>query len=233
MKNIEIAQPVRAFRPLSEEAYDVLRSAILSGRLPAGARIVEADVARQMAISRSPVREAVRKLEHEGLLEYVPRHGTVVVGLSREDVADAYALRAHLEAYGARLAAAKATEANLARLSDLIECMRKCGAADDLEGLVAADVEFHREVCRMSGSRRLIQAWETLNPARWTLISGLRVSDLSLEQIAERHWPILAALEARKPETAEEVMRTHILELGQRVLAGLDDQTVANAASQS
>lgn len=221
MTDFEIAQPVPTFRPLSEEAYDVLRSAILGGRLAAGARIVEADIARQMATSRSPVREAVRKLEHEGLVEYVPRRGTVVVGLSRDDVADAYQLRAHLEAYGARLAATRATPEGLARLLELIQQMRECAAVQDLDGLVAADVEFHRQVCRASGSRRLLQLWETLNPTRWTLVTGLRVSDLSLEQIAERHWPILAALESRKPDTAETIIRTHILELGQRVLAGL------------
>ena len=99
--------------------------------------------------------------------------------------------------------------------------MRACARADDLDGLVAADVEFHRQVCKASGSRRLLKAWETLNPERWTMISGLRVSDLSLEQIAERHWPILAALRARKPDHAEAIIRSHILELGDRVLAGL------------
>jgi DNA-binding GntR family transcriptional regulator len=218
-----IAQPVRTFRPLSEEVYDVLRAAILSSRLPPGARIVEAEIARQMAVSRSPVREAVRKLEKEGLVEYIPRHGTTVVGLTRDEVHDAYQLRAHLEGYGARLAATRASAENIARLLGLIERMRACGAANDLDGLVAADVEFHREVCLASESRRLLQAWETLNPARWTLVSGLRVSDLSLEQIAERHWPIVAALESRNPDTAESIIRAHILELAERVLAGLDE----------
>jgi DNA-binding GntR family transcriptional regulator len=222
VKNLHIAQPLHTFRPLSEEVYDVLRSAIVGGDLLPGSRIVEADVARQMAISRSPVREAVRKLEQEGLVEYVPRRGTIVVGLSREDVADAYQLRAHLEAYGARLAATRASDASLAQLLDLIERMRQCAAAQDLNGLVAVDVEFHQQMCRASGSSRLLRAWQTLNPAQWTMISGLRVSDLSLEQIAERHWPILAALESRNPDTAESIIRAHILELGERVLAGLD-----------
>lgn len=121
MNPAEIAQPVARFRPLSEEVYDVLRAAILGGRLAAGARIVEADIARQMSISRSPVREAVRKLEHEGLVEYVPRHGTVVV----------------------------APSSDFARLLELIERMRQCGVAQDLDGLVAADVEFHRALCRV------------------------------------------------------------------------------------
>jgi DNA-binding GntR family transcriptional regulator len=219
-----IASPVRTFRPLSEEAYDVLRSAILGGRLPPGARIVEADIARQMATSRSPIREAVRKLEHEGLVEYVPRRGTVVVGLSPDDVADAYQLRAHLEAYGARLAASRASEVQLTGLLEMIERMRVCAGTEDLDGLVTADVRFHRYVCEASGSPRLLQAWETLNPERWTMVSGLRATDLSLEQIAERHWPILAALQSRNPDHAESIIRSHILELGQRVLQGLTDR---------
>jgi DNA-binding GntR family transcriptional regulator len=228
-----IAAPVRTFRPLSEEAYDALRAAILGGRLQPGARIVEADIARQMATSRSPIREAVRKLEHEGLVEYVPRRGTIVVGLSRAEVADAYQLRAHLEAYGARLAATHASEEQFARLLEMIERMRACATGNDLDGLVAADVEFHRAVCEASGSRRLLQAWETLNPARWTLVSGLRATDLSLEQIAERHWPILAALQSRKPDNAETIIRSHILELGERVLAGLDEGAAPESGASS
>ena len=66
--------------------------------------------------------------------------------------------------------------------------MRACAAGNDLDGLVASDVEFHRAVCEASGSRRLLQAWETLNPARWTLVSGLRATDLSLEQIEKDYW---------------------------------------------
>ena len=221
-----IAAPARTFRPLSEDAYDALRAAILAGRLQPGERIVEADIARQMATSRSPVREAVRKLEHEGLLEYVPRRGTIVVGLSLDDVADAYQLRAHLEAYGARLAATRATEAQLARLLEMIERMRQSAVANDLEGLVAADVEFHRLVCEAASSRRLLQLWETLNPAGWTLVSGLSAIDLSLEQIAERHRPILAALQSRTPDHAENIIRCHILELGERVLSGLAETAV-------
>ena len=221
MNKLQIA-PIRVFRPLSEEVYERLRSSILVGDLPAGSRIVEADVARQMAISRSPVREAVRRLEQEAMVKYVPRRGTIVIGLSRDDVADAYQLRAYLEAYGARLAATRANDASLEQLRQLIERMREYAAAQDLERLVAADVEFHQEICRASGSRRLLQAWQSLNPAQLTMTTGLRVDDLSLEQIAERHWSIVAALKSRKPDLAESIIRAHILELGDRVLAGLD-----------
>jgi DNA-binding GntR family transcriptional regulator len=216
-----VASPVQPFRPLSEDAYDALRRAILGGQLAPGERIVEADIARQMVISRSPVREAVRKLEREGLVEYVPRRGTVVLGLSAEDVADAYQLRAHLEAFGARLAATRAGEEQLAQLAEMIERMHACAIAGDLPGLVAADVEFHRRLCQASGSRRLVQAWDSLNPERWTLLSGLKATEFSLVQIADRHWPMLAALKSRNPETAESVIRRHILDLADSVLSRL------------
>jgi DNA-binding GntR family transcriptional regulator len=222
--------PLRTFRPLSEEVYDVLRAAILSGRLAPGARLVEADVARQMSTSRSPVREAVRKLEREGMLEYKPRRGTVVVALSREDVWDAYRLRAHLEAYAASLAAARASDQHVAQLSELIERMRRSAAADDLAGLLAADVDFHRLLCEASGSRRLVQVWRSLDPERWTLLSGLRARGLSLAQLAERHWPIVAALGSRTPETAEGIVRTHILELAEHVLGALDASSASGAS---
>ena len=74
---------------------------------------------------------------------------------------------------------------------------------------------------QLSGSRRLVQVWESLNPERWTLVSGLRATELSLEQIAERHRPIVTALRAREPERAESIIRGHILELAERVVAGL------------
>jgi DNA-binding GntR family transcriptional regulator len=216
------ATPLRTFRPLSEEVYDVLRAAILSGRLAPGARLVEADVARQMSTSRSPVREAVRKLEREGMLEYKPRRGTVVAALSRDDVLDAYRLRAHLEAYAAALAAARVDEAELAQLSTLVERMRLSAASEDLTELLAADVEFHRVLCQVSGSRRLVQVWRSLDPERWTLLSGLRATGLSLAQLAERHWPIVAALRSHLPEKAETIVRTHILELAEHVVSALD-----------
>ena len=226
--------PVRTFRPLSEDVYDVLRAAILSGRLAPGARVVEADIARQMATSRSPVREAVRKLEREGMLEYKPRRGTVVVALSRDDVLDAYRLRAHLEAYAAGLAAALVSDDHLEQLATLVERMRLEAAADHLAELLAADVEFHRVLCEASGSRRLVHVWRSLDPERWTLLSGLRATDLSLAQLAERHWPIVAALRSRLPEKAESIVRTHILELAEHVVGALDAaESVSTEAAEA
>lgn len=217
--NRVIAGPASPFKPLYEEAYSALRDAILSGRLVPGERIVEAEIARQMAISRAPIREAIRKLERDGLVQYLPRRGAVVVKLSRDEVRDIYYLRAHLEAYAVRLAAVRRTPADVAALDELLLRMRECAARDDLPELIAADVEFHASLCRASGSKRLYQLWDSLNPHSWTLLTSLKATGYTPSQIAERHAPLLEALRAGDPQRAEDEVRRHITELADNVLA--------------
>ena len=217
-----IVQPVRPYRPLSEEAYEALRDAILNSRLAPGDRIVEAEIARQMEISRAPIREAIRKLERDGLVEYQPRRGTVVAQLSGDDVRDVYSLRAHLEAYAIRLAAERVTAQDLAALESLLERMNDCAMKDDLRGLIAADVEFHGRICQTSGSKRVFRLWDSLNPHSWTLLTGSWATEYTLAQIAERHRPILDALYAHDPDRAESEIRRHIVELAETVLSHLD-----------
>lgn len=224
MTTTTIVPQARPYRPLYEDAYDALRNAILEGRLAPGARIVEAEIARQMAISRAPVREAIRKLERDGMVEYQPRRGTIVVELSADDVRDVYALRAHLEAYAARLAAERVTDEDFQRLEASLERMRACAANDDLRGLIAADVEFHSDILHASGSKRIRHLWDSLNPHSWTLLTGIRATEYTLEEIAERHLLLLDALRARDPERADAEIRDHILSLANTVLNHLAEE---------
>ncbi|HEX5414524.1 MAG TPA: GntR family transcriptional regulator [Chloroflexota bacterium] len=216
-----IASPPFPYRPLYEDAYSALRDAILEGKLAPGERVVEAEIARQMAISRAPIREAIRKLERDGLVEYQARRGTIVAQMSREDVRDAYNLRAHLEVYAARLAVERVTEEDLATLAVLIDRMRHRAAEDDLRGLLSVDVAFHSQICHASGSKRVYRLWDSLNPHSWTLFSGLKAT-YSLRQIADRHVAILDALRQRDADRVETVIRQHILDIGADVLAHLD-----------
>lgn len=217
--NRVIAGPASPFKPLYEEAYNALRDAILDGRLIPGERIVEAEIARQMAISRAPIREAIRKLERDGLVQYLPRRGAVVVKLSRDEVRDVYYLRAHLEAYAIRLSAVRRTPADLAALEELLLRMRESAARDDLPGLIAADVQFHATICQASGSKRLYQLWDSLNPHSWTLLTSLKATGYTPLQIAGRHAPLLEALREGDPDQAEDEVRRHITELADNILA--------------
>lgn len=218
-----IVSPIQPYRPLYEDAYNALRDAILNGRLAPGDRIVEAEIARQMVISRAPVREAIRKLERDGLVRYVPRRGTVVIKLAPDEVRDVYNLRAHLEAYAARLAAVRATTQDLEAMAALIDCMKECATRSDLQGLLAKDVEFHARICRVSGSTRVYLLWDSLNPHCWTHLTGRKAIHYTPSQIAERHLSILDALRSRDPDRAEAAVRQHITELADDVIAQLDD----------
>jgi DNA-binding GntR family transcriptional regulator len=179
-----------------------------------------------MGISRGPIREAVRQLEQEDLVEYQPRRGVVVARLSREAVQDTYAVRAELDGFAARLAAPRITEADLAQLDSLIAAMRRQATEDDHDGLLTTDVEFHRTIYRVAGNRVLQRTWASLGPHAWTLFSGLQLRGYSLRDLADRHLPIMEALCARDPVLAEHMAREHTLEIARNVLDHLDDTSL-------
>ncbi|MBI2941025.1 MAG: GntR family transcriptional regulator [Chloroflexi bacterium] len=211
----------RLYQPLYQDAYHALRDAILTGQFAPGQRLVEAELARQMAISRAPIREAIRKLEQDGLVKYIPRRGVVVAELSSEEVRDLYDIRAHLEGLAVRMLVAHLTSEDVAVLEGLIQRMFECATRDDLRGLIAADVEFHAHICRLSGSKRLYRLWESLNPQCWTLLTSLKATEYTLDQIAERHRPVLAALKSGDAGLCEAVISRHVTELADHVLAHL------------
>jgi DNA-binding GntR family transcriptional regulator len=221
-----IVAPAPQFRPLRSDAYEALREAILLRRLQPGERIVEAEIARQMGISRGPIREAVRQLEQEELVEYQPRRGVVVARLSHEAVRDTYAVRAELDGFAARLAAARITDTQLAHLDSLIGTMRRQAHADDHEALLTTDVEFHRSIYTVAGNKVLQRAWANLGPHAWTLFSGLQLRGYSLRDLAERHLSIVQALRTHDPLTAERAAREHTLEIARNVLDHLGDTTL-------
>jgi DNA-binding GntR family transcriptional regulator len=224
--SVPAAEPLFAqapqFRPLRNDAYEALREAILLGRLRPGERVVEAEIARQMGISRGPIREAVRQLEQEHLVEYHPRRGVVVARLTREAVQDTYAVRAELDGFAARLSAVQITDEQLGQLDGLIAAMRLQATEGDSDGLLHTDVEFHRCICTMAGNRVLLRAWSSLGPYAWTLFSGIQVRGYSLGDLAERHVPIADALRARDPVRAERTAKEHTLEIARNVLDHLD-----------
>jgi DNA-binding GntR family transcriptional regulator len=221
-----IVSPAPPYRLLSDNAYEGLRDAILNGRLVPGERLVEAELARQMMISRAPIREAIRKLEQDGLVQYHARRGTVVRRLSAEEIRDVYHLRAHLEAYGARLAATNATLEELAKLENLLDRMREYAAQEDSPRVVSTDVEFHASICVASRSTRLFRLWDSLNPHSWTLLSRLKAR-YTLTEIAERHRPLLKALQARDPDLAASEISKHILVFIDVILAYLSEDSLA------
>jgi DNA-binding GntR family transcriptional regulator len=207
------------FRSVNQTVYNSLRKAIFSGSLESGDRIVEGEVARSLGISRSPVREALHRLEQAGLVRHEPRRGWFVIGLTVEDTWDLYNTRALVEAVAARRVARNADPGLFAQLEALLERMVAAAEREDLDALAATDVQFHELIIQSGGSVQLHRIWRELHPQDWTIMSVVKLSDVAPLVIAERHQAVLDALASGDPDWAEAVIKRHILELARGVVA--------------
>jgi len=197
-------------RRLVDDATQTLRGAILDGRFTAGARLRQTDLADQLAISRTPVREALGRLQHEGLVELLPGGGVRVAVLALEEAAELYDLREVLDGLAARLAAQRAAPASFARLEKSLDRMAQCLARNDANQWFGAHVAFHEEIFRASGNARLIalSAMVRLSIQRFhpvLLRTPHRLADADRE-----HRGIHAAIVAGDGERAELLARAHI-----------------------
>lgn len=188
-------------------AYESLLAAIRAGQLAAGARLREADVAHWLQISRTPVREALRRLEAEGLLTHLPHVGVVVTEINAEMVGELYAMREVLEGAAAALAAQHASAAELARLMAMLKGERALGA--DAAALARHNREFHGAIYAAAHNRYLSRSLgalhDTLLLGKTTLGSPERAAKARAE-----HAAIVRAIAARRPPEAEARMRAHI-----------------------
>ena len=201
---------------LSHAVKDRLLEGIIDGTYPPGSRIVETRVARELGTSQAPVREALRDLELFGFVTSSPFRGTQVKEISPEDLLEIYPIRAALEAVGARAAATRIDDETLGRLEALIGTMREAAAKGDHRAHVDADYAFHHAIIKASGNRMLQHVWQTMRLATTTFVthSMTQLTHRTLQEIGERHVPVLEALRTRDPNLAEAAMRRHIEEPG-------------------
>jgi len=202
---------VSQFQSIHYSVYSALRRAIFDGDLQDGDRIVEAEVSRKLGISRAPIREALQSLRP-------PRRGWYVIGLEPDDMWDIYLIRASIEALAARRVAAQMSPQLKAQLQSLIDQMAASAEHDDPDALAAYDVQFHELIIQHGGSHQLQRIWRQLHPQDWTIMSVLKLPEVPLAEMAQRHQTVLDALASGDPGWAEAVIRRHILELAQRFL---------------
>jgi DNA-binding GntR family transcriptional regulator len=148
---------------LGQGIADDLRRAILGGSIPAGASLVEADLAGRFGVSRGPVRDALRDLAREGLVIELPRRGSIVSTISLRDIQEVYEVREGLEVVAVRLGALRATDADLDPLEGRLEDLESAWDRDaDYPESLALDLEFHRAVVAIPGNRRLVESYERM-----------------------------------------------------------------------
>ena len=153
-------QPMMESRPIREIAYEVLKKAIITGEIPAGERIVETDYADRLHISRTPLREALRKLERDGLVEYVMRRGVIVHAFTTEDVEQIYTIRNCLEMLTLPDIIANATPEDIASLREKLAKMDELDKKNDVETLSPLARDFHSQLTAISGKNRILRVIE-------------------------------------------------------------------------
>jgi DNA-binding GntR family transcriptional regulator len=193
-----------------EEVLEALRQAIIVGELADGERLIEDRIARELKTSRGPVREALRQLEHEGLVVSYPYRGAVVLGVSDEEVHEVLIpIRVTLERFSFAKALERMTEADFAELAKEVWLMGEGARVDDLFRCVEADIRFHEFVLSRSGQPHTTQVWGSIAPRiRAYFFRFGREADLS--RIAVEHGQLLAAFQAGDPDVLMEAVERHI-----------------------
>ena len=233
--DIEEEYALRPIAPLNRavrEVYDVLRKAITRQDLPPGQRLIESRLAEQLGISRAPLREAIARLEYEGLVTRLPRRGMIVSILSRADVIEIYGLRLALESWAIGQAAMNATEEQVEQLDAIIAEMASAAEVADTDRLSQADVAFHRAICTLSGNTRILRIWDS-NHGQLQLLSTHSTNEMkpNFDGFASRHRTMRDAIAERDVERAQRTLREHIESAAVRTLhhhAEPEEPAVAN-----
>jgi len=198
-------------KPLGQHVFENLRQAIVRGDISPGARLVENRIAEAMGISRTPVREAIHKLEREGLLRKLPRGGFTVVSLSREEIEETIGIRCALESYAVRLAAMNHKKEELAPLERKIDEFQKYLDEGRMDVLPRINTEFHNLLYGLCRSPKLIKM---ISDLRDQIYRARRII-LNVEPMAKvsnrDHRRMLNAIRRRDTEKAESLVREHIL----------------------
>ncbi|HEY9213156.1 MAG TPA: GntR family transcriptional regulator [Ancylobacter sp.] len=195
---------------LDEVIAEGIREKILSGTLATGTHLVEADLGQEFEVSNGTVRSALRHLQNEGLVEFRPRRGMFVAGLSAVDALELCSLRNSLEALAAELASGNRTDEDVGRLNKIMDDMRRAVARCDKRASIEADIAFHRQIVTMSRHKRLIQMYGLLESQIrlfMTLTEPMH-SDLFADMIPI-HEPIAQAVVEGDAATAARLSSLH------------------------
>lgn len=197
---------------LPDQVYERLRSDIISGALPPSAKLVELDIAAQMGTSQGPVREALQRLERDGLVERRARSATFVTSISIDEMYELFSIRSVIEDFAIRRTAQKITAEQCRELDDLIQKMAEVGSQKEIIPLAEYDMLFHRRIVEWSRSANFLRTWTTLSNQILRFIVQTHPEHYpDFVEIGTRHQPITEALYRHDCEAASQAIREHIM----------------------
>ena len=208
-------------KPIREIAYETLKHAIITGQIPAGSRIVETEYADKLHISRTPLREALRKLERDGLVEYVLRRGVVVRAFTIADVEEIYTIRNALEMLTLPAIIENATPEDIRSMRDKLHKMDTFIAKNDIEGVSPLARSFHDQLTSISGLNRILRVIQSQDEyiRRFSAMSIAR--ETRRKSAHEEHYKLVEYVEQRDLDNFEKLMRKHIERSKETCLAAL------------
>ena len=224
--------PVGSPMSLEKQAYDAIKAALLTFRLPPGDSLVETDLARQLGISKTPVRDALSRLEKEGFIEKIPYKGYRVVEISIDAMEEIFEIRAVLEGLSARQATINFRSEDIQQAENLIAHHREALEAKNYPQAGVFNSRFHSLLLERSGNRFLKQILANLDDhlQRYRVLSNFQVGR-KLKSV-EEHRQVLAAIKARDAEQAEQAIREHLTSMLQDLKAQDFSELIERVQSQ-
>ncbi len=197
-------------KPLSDFIFDELRNEILSGNLKPGERLMEIKYAQSLGVSRTPFREAVRKLEKEGLVTVLPRRGAHVSLLSVKDLCDVLDIRCALDMLAIEKFIENAKDADLLHLKSLIDTFARATEDDNLQEQATSDVDFHEYIYTHTGNEKLVQIYYGLKDQlyRFRILYLKEVFEPSV--VSQEHYKMLDAIRTKNTDSAKQMAALHI-----------------------
>jgi DNA-binding GntR family transcriptional regulator len=212
-------RPVGKSRSVGDAVYDMLKAAIIKGDLAPGQRLIERQLSLQLRTSRIPIREAIKKLEKDGLVDKLAKRGCVVKNMTKKEIEEIFGIRAVLESYAAYLVAERMTDMLMQRLEKSIQAYRDALANNDVERMMIANAQFHETIYKASGSAKLhalINDFrEYISRYRKTLLATRDFAKISLQD----HIQMMNAMKDGDKEKVRSLVRKHILR-GQDITIG-------------
>jgi DNA-binding GntR family transcriptional regulator len=197
--------------PLHKLVYQKLRDSIISGGMPPGEKLIENDISRQLQISKTPIREAIRELSQEGLIVHTTRRGIHVIDFNHKDIDEIISLRAELESLGFVRASGNLSDQDFAFLESLLLRLAECEQNRQYVEMAQVDMEFHELIMKKSDNSRLLKAWKTIASQMQVLLNSIDFYSLSSDYAQKNHLQILHIL--RHPEEGDiaQTIKEHIL----------------------
>ena len=198
------------FLPLRDVVFNTLRQAILTGELKPGERLMEIHLANKLGVSRTPIREAIRKLELEGLVTMIPRRGAEVAQITEKSMNDVLEVRRSMDALCVELACERITEEALQELDSACDAFAEAVETKDIRRIAQADVALHDIIVQATGNLRLVQLINNLSEQMYRYRFEY-LKDISRHQsLIQEHRGIFEAIKARNKEEASSAAKLHI-----------------------